>query len=67
MPLPQAIELPLQGLHPQLLFPGERLLLLCERLLLLQLITQLRHACVRIHLLAQRHVHEQVAQLDVRA
>jgi len=38
-----------------------------ERLLLLQLLAQLHRARAHVDLLAQRHVHEEVAQLDTRA
>ena len=38
-----------------------------KRLLLLQLLAQLQRARARVDLLAKRHVHEEVAQLDTRA
>ena len=53
MPRAQGTQLALQALH--------------ERLLLLQLLAQLYRARARVDLLAQRHVHQEVAQLEARA
>ena len=54
----------MQATYEQLLLLREGLLLIAQ---LLQLVAQLRHARARVHLLAQRHVHEEVAQLEARA